>query len=128
MSDLLDFSMKKRILVIDDDEDILTILKIIFEDEGYEVISLNTGTTAEEVQIMHPDLILLDVRIIGFNKTGDQICNEIKSRASTMYIPVILLSAEINVPQLAEESRADGYMRKPFDVKELVDQVNQILV
>ena len=128
MSDLLDFSMKKRILVIDDDEDILTILKIIFEDEGYEVISLNTGTTAEEVQIMHPDLILLDIRIIGFNKTGDQICNEIKSRASTMYIPVILLSAEINVPQLAEESRADGYMRKPFDVKELVDQVNQILV
>ena len=128
MSDLLDFSMKKRILVIDDDEDILTILKIIFEDEGYEVISLNTGTTAEEVQIMHPDLILLDVRIIGFNKTGDQICNEIKSRANTRYIPVILLSAEINVPQLAEESRADGYMRKPFDVKELVDQVNQILV
>ena len=128
MSDLLDFSMKKRILVIDDDEDILTILKIIFEDEGYEVISLNTGTTAEEVQIMHPDLILLDIRIIGFNKTGDQICNEIKSRASTMYIPVILLSAEINVPQLAVESRADGYMRKPFDVKELVDQVNQILV
>lgn len=128
MSDLFNFSMKKRILVIDDDEDILTILNIIFEDEGYEVISLNTGATAEEVQIIHPDLILLDVRIIGFNKTGDQICNEIKSRASTRDIPVILLSAEINVPQLAQESRADGYLRKPFDVKELVDHVNQILV
>jgi len=129
MSDVLvNFSMKKRILVIDDDEDILTILSIIFEDEGYEVISLNTGATVEEIQIMHPDLILLDVRINGFNKTGDQICNEIKARNSTKDIPVILVSAEFNVSQLAQESGADGYLPKPFNIKELVDQVNQIFV
>lgn len=69
--------MKKRILVVDDDEDILTILDILFGDEGYEVILLNTGTTAREVQIIHPDVILLDVRIQGFEKRGDQICNEV---------------------------------------------------
>lgn len=120
--------MKKRILVIDDDEDILTILDILFGDEGYEVILLNTGTTAEEVKIIHPDVILLDVRINGFNKTGDQICNEIKSLNSTKNIPVILLSAEFNVSELAQECGANGYMRKPFNVNELVNQVNQILV
>ena len=120
--------MKKRILVIDDDEDILTILDILFGDEGYEVILLNTGTTAEEVKIIHPDVILLDVRINGFNKTGDQICNEIKSLNSTKNIPVILLSAEFNVSELAQECGANGYMRKPFNVNELVNQVNLILV
>lgn len=120
--------MKKRILVVDDDEDILTILDILFGDEGYEVILLNTGTTAREVQIIHPDVILLDVRIQGFEKRGDQICNEIKSQSSTRNIPVILLSAEYNVSQLAQECGADGYMRKPFNVNALIDQVNQILV
>ena len=125
---LVNFNMKKRILVIDDEEDILTILNIIFEDEGYEVISLNTGATAEEIQIIYPDLIILDVRIKGFHKTGDKICSEIKACNSIMDIPVILLSAEFNVSQLAQESGADGYLRKPFNVKELVDQVNQILV
>ena len=120
--------MKKRILVIDDDEDILTILDILFGDEGYEVILLNTGTTAEQVQLIHPDVILLDVRIHGYYKTGDQICNEIKSLNGTKNIPVILLSAEFNVSQLAQECGADAYMRKPFNVNELVDQVNQFLV
>ena len=129
MSDVLvNFSLKKRILVIDDDEDILNILKIILEDEGYEVIPLNTGASAEEIHLMHPDLILLDVRIKGFHKTGDEICNEIKACNSTKDIPVILVSAEFNVSQLAQESGADGYLRKPFNVRELIDQVNQISV
>ena len=119
--------MTKRILVIDDDEDILSIFNIIFEDEGYEVILSNTGTTAEEVLVIHPDLVLLDVRIKGFSKTGDQICNEIKTLAGTRNIPVILVSAELDVPSLARESGADGYIRKPFNIYQLVSQVKQIL-
>ena len=60
--------MAKRILVIDDDEDILSILDIIFGDEGYEPILYNTSMSAENIKILHPDLILLDVRIVGFDK------------------------------------------------------------
>lgn len=120
--------MPKRILVIDDDEDILTILNIIFEDEGYEVILSNTGTSAEEVLLIHPDLVVLDVRIRGFHKTGDQICNELKTMDGTRNLPVILLSAEVDVPVLARESGADGYFRKPFNIDDLVSHVNQILV
>lgn len=120
--------MNKRILAIDDDEDILAILQIIFEDEGYEVILCNTGTTAEEVQLIHPDLVLLDVRIRGFHKTGDQICNELKTMPSTSNVPVLLFSAELDVRILAQESGADGYIRKPFNIDQLVSQVNQILV
>jgi len=119
--------MTKRILVIDDDEDILNILSIIFGDEGYEVIISNTGTTAEEVQLIHPDLVLLDVRIRGFDKTGDQICNELKAMDGTRNLPVILLSAEVDVPILARKSGADGYIRKPFNIDNLVSRVNQIL-
>ena len=125
---MIKFSMKKRILVIDDDEDILSILEILFGDEDYEVILLNTGTTAEDVRKIHPDVILLDVRIHGYEKSGDQICNEIKSLNNTKNIPVILLSAEFNVSKLALECGADGFMRKPFNVDALIDQVNRILV
>ncbi len=119
--------MTKRILVIDDDEDILGILSIIFEEEGYEVILCNTGTTPEEVQLIHPDLVLLDVRIKGFYKTGDEICSDLKRVSGTQNIPVILLSAESDVPFRARKSGANAYVRKPFNVEQLVSQVKQIL-
>src|SRR5258708_3742112 len=65
--------MKKRMLVIDDDEDILTILNIIFQEEDYEVVLSNTGEAANHLHVIHPDLILLDVRIIGSAKSGPEI-------------------------------------------------------
>lgn len=120
--------MKKRILVIDDDEDILAILSILFEDEGFEVILLKTGATAREVRLLHPDLVLLDVRIKGYDKTGDLICNEIKAQSETSDVPVILLSAEDDVPVLAHLSGANGYVRKPFNINDLISKVKGILV
>ena len=119
--------MAKRILVIDDDEDILAILDIIFGEEGYERILYRTGTTIDEIKIIHPDLILLDVRISGFEKSGPQICTEIKSELELDDIPVLLVLAEMDVDELAKQCGANGYVNKPFDINNLLAKVKEFL-
>ncbi len=120
--------MAKRILVIDDDEDILSILDILFGDEGYETILYQTGTTTDHIKILHPDLILLDVRIAGFEKTGDQICAEIKSELELTDVPVLLVSAEVDVDQRAQACGANGYVNKPFDIDNLLAKVKEFII
>jgi two-component system response regulator VicR len=119
--------MAKRILVIDDDEDILSILDILFAEEGYEAILQNTGATADQVKLIGPDLILMDVRIIGFSKTGDQICAEIKRELELTDIPVLLFSAEPDVHQRASSCGANGYLNKPFDINKLLEKVKEFI-
>ncbi|MES2829816.1 MAG: response regulator [Bacteroidota bacterium] len=119
--------MAKRILVIDDDEDILFILDIIFGDEGYERILYQRGTTVDEIKILHPDLILLDVRIAGYEKNGAEICAEIKTEMELSGIPVLLVSAEFNVDKLAQGCGADGYITKPFDIDGILEKVKKFL-
>lgn len=119
--------MAKRILVIDDDQDILSILDILLADEGYEVILQNTGTSADQVKLIGPDLILLDIRIAGFSKTGDQICAEIKSELELTAIPVLLVSAEVDVHQRARLCGANGYLNKPFDINKLLEKVKEFI-
>ena len=117
--------MAKRILVIDDDKDILYILEIIFAEEGYIPILYETGTTVDQIKVLHPDLILLDVRITGFEKTGDQICAEIKKERELSNIPVLLVSAEIDVDQRAPNCGANGFLNKPFDIEKLLAKVKE---
>ena len=119
--------MPKRILVIDDDEDILSIFDIVFGEEGYERILYNTGTTMEHIKILHPDLILLDVRIAGFEKSGAEICKEIKTELELSSIPVLLVSAEFNVEQLALGCGANGYINKPFDIEGILEKVKEFI-
>ncbi|RZK57289.1 MAG: response regulator transcription factor [Pedobacter sp.] len=119
--------MAKRILVIDDDEDILNIMDIILGEEGYEAILSPTGPSTEEIKLIHPDLILLDVRIVGFEKTGTQICADIKSQLELSKIPILLFSAEADVPKLANKSGANGYVIKPFDINKLLATVKEFI-
>lgn len=119
--------MSKRILVIDDDEDILEILNIIFRESGYEVILSNTGEAAGHIRVIHPDLILLDVRIAGSAKSGADICREIKSSYETKELPVMLVSAETDLHLIARDCAADAYLRKPFDIYDLLIRVKEYL-
>ena len=118
--------MNKRILIIDDDEDILDILHIIFREEGYNVVVSNTGDAANQIHVINPDLILLDVRIEGSVKQGNDICLEIKGQYEFKDIPVVLVSAETNLAMLANECGADFYIRKPFDIYELLTEVKRL--
>ena len=119
--------MAKRILVIDDDEDILEILNLIFQENGYEIVLSNTGEAAAHIKVIQPDMVLLDVRIVGSAKDGPQICREIKSQLETRHLPVILVSAETDLAVIAEECGANAYIAKPFDIFELLSQVKVYL-
>jgi two-component system response regulator VicR len=119
--------MSKRILVIDDDKDILEVLNIVFQEEGYDVILSDTGEAAEHIHIIHPDLILLDVRIEGAAKRGNEICAEIKQRYKDKKIPVILVSAETDLEMLANDCGADFYINKPFDIFQMLTHVKRFL-
>lgn len=117
----------KRILIIDDDEDILEILNIVFQDEGYNVVIANSSDAADHIHEYHPDMIILDVRLNGSPKDGLQICAEIKSGYHTRELPVMLLSAETDLDLLAMGCGADSFMRKPFDIYQLLQHVEKQL-
>jgi len=114
--------MAKRILIIDDDDDILDMFRIIFQDSGFDVIFSNKGMEYHEIQVMHPDLVLLDVKIKGYERTGDEICRQVKHNNGSL--PIILISAEEHLPELALECRADAYFSKPFRIGELKEKIS----
>jgi len=119
--------MAKKILVIDDDEDMLELLRIIFQTTDFHVILSSKGMSGEDIAVIHPDLVLLDINIKGYITTGDEICKEIKTHPDLKNIPVFLISSQHDLRYLAIECQADGYLSKPFEVSKLRKIINQKL-
>lgn len=119
--------MCKRILVVDDDPAILSIVKDLLEYEGYEVNTLpGAEKMFEEIQKHTPDLILLDVMLAGMD--GREICRTIKEKTETHNIPVILVSATHNLSStLTQEGAPDDFLNKPFDICILLEKIHQQL-
>jgi DNA-binding response OmpR family regulator len=115
----------KHILVIDDDESIRDVIKMILDDEGYAVRELDNGHQAEvedAISADPPDLILLDV-MLG-DSDGRDVCRELKTGKSTADIPIIMVSATHGRSAVqGEECPADDYLSKPFDINDLVRKV-----
>lgn len=113
--------MMKRILVLDDDEGILEVTKIILSEEGFEVKTLqNVDHLQKTLDKFAPDLLLLDV-FIG-NRDGRKICSEVKQRVRFANMPIILMSANSHIDDLAN---ADGYIEKPFDIDAFVAYIQK---
>lgn len=119
--------MNKRILIIDDDDDILEILHIVFRDEVFNVVVSNSADAVSQIHLINPDLVLLDVRINGSPKRGDEICAELKAQSAFQKLPVVLVSAETDLAILANECGADFYVQKPFDIYDLLIRVKTCL-
>ena len=114
--------MGKRVLVVDDEQNIVDILRFNLEREGYEVISANDGGEAlEKARSEAPDLILLDVMLPVMD--GFEVLSEI--RKTDRITPVIMLTAreEESDKILGLEIGADDYIVKPFSVRELLARV-----
>ncbi|MBL4675073.1 MAG: response regulator [Mucilaginibacter sp.] len=113
----------KKILVVDDDDDIRFIIKMILYDEGYVVTELNSGhEVVSEVDRLHPDVILLDAMLGDMD--GRDICKALKSHAATTGIPVIIVSATHGSHTMHQKlCMANDYIDKPFEITELVDKV-----
>jgi DNA-binding response OmpR family regulator len=120
--------MMQRILAVDDNEDILEVMKLILEDYGYEVTTLVDGLMIFDViDSSHPDLILLDV-MLG-NADGRELCRQLKLKEETHDIPVILVSASHQVVERLSVSNGapDDFLAKPFDIDDLVEKVESHL-
>ena len=120
--------MSKRILAVDDDNDILDVIRIILEEEGYEVVTLANGKHVfDVVKENAPDLILLDVMLGGLD--GRDICRALKEDDNYKTIPVVMISASHNLNNLLLMPGApDNFLAKPFDIDHLLEMVKAQLV
>jgi DNA-binding response OmpR family regulator len=117
--------MDTKILIVDDDPTICDVLKIYFENEGYEIKIANDGAEGVNFFKMYePDLVLLDIMLP--KKDGWQVCREIREVSSK---PVIMITAkgEVFDKVLGLELGADDFVVKPFDMKELSARVKAVL-
>ena len=111
----------KKILVVDDDEDILHIVKHILTSHGFDVQTHSTGLNVPDIVTHHhPNLILLDIRLPG--KLGTEVCKELKQIHTNL--PIILFSAHADQGEAFAICNADGFIQKPFDIKNLIDTIN----
>jgi two-component system response regulator VicR len=120
--------LTKKILIIDDDPAILDVLKIVFQDAGYNVVISNTCKIIDDIHEIAPDLILLDVHIPTSPKNGDVICMELKANPETQKLPVILVSGETDIEQICSTCGANDYVKKPFDLDFISDKVKWSLL
>ena len=117
--------MATKILVIDDDLNICDLLRMYFENEGYEVKTANDGEEGlNAFKTFEPDLVLLDLMLP--KKDGNQVCREIREISSK---PIIMLTAKREVfdKVLGLELGADDFIVKPFETKELSARVKAVL-
>src|SRR5947209_19716753 len=115
-------SKRKKILVVDDEPDILEVLNVILEEEGYLVLITDKGEHLEKLLNGGlPDLILLDMLLSG--KDGREIVKQLKRQDETKHIPVIMFSAHPRAEQMAREAGADDFIDKPFDIDDLLSTV-----
>jgi DNA-binding response OmpR family regulator len=115
--------MSKKVVVIEDDRDILDLIRYILADEGYEVTGYRHLEPLEKVIAENPSVILLDDRLEdGY---GNTLCTLLKSDEKAKNIPVILVSASRGLPQLAIKCHADAFLPKPFNLVDLVDLVKR---
>ncbi|MHB8207699.1 response regulator transcription factor [Mucilaginibacter sp.] len=117
--------MSKKVLIIEDDHDILDMMKYILEDEGYTVIALTQAGSIEEIIQLEPHLILLDERLP--ENPGHVLCARIKAHPIAQNIPVILVSAVVDLANVARDCKADNYIQKPFNLLDLTGLVNVCL-
>ena len=117
--------VKKKVLVVENDFDIRDIIAYIMEEEGFQCMGIAEPETMDHILAFQPDIILIDEFIN--NHPGHRLCLKIKQFDTLKHIPVIILSTANNVELIAEECKADGYIRKPFDVDEMIGKVIRMI-
>ena len=111
--------MKKRILIFDDDADILEVCSIVLESNGFEVFTQkNCDNILEKIDRCAPDVMLMDNKIPPLG--GIQATQTIKASPEHAGVPIVFFSANQDVARLAEDAGADHYIEKPFDLDALV--------
>lgn len=119
---------KKKILIVDDEPDILKLTSLRLRKLGYDVLTAVNGQEGlESIRVEKPDLVLLD--LILPIMSGADVCRKIKNDEKLEHIPIILFTASCDTitAEKAKILGAEDYMVKPFNPKELMNKVERIL-
>lgn len=119
---------KKKILIIDDEKDVVAELLLRLEAEGWEILAAYDGEEGlKKTRDQKPDLVLLD--IVMPKLSGYQVCRKIKDDPEIKEIPVIMLTAKSDASTkfTAKDIGSEGYVTKPFDSEKLVEKINKLI-
>jgi DNA-binding response OmpR family regulator len=120
--------VKKKILIVDDEPNIVTALEFLLQKNGYEVLIARNGEAALKlVETQLPDLVLLDVMMPV--RSGYEVCQRMRERAEWRHIKIIMLTAKGRDVEMSKglSIGADLYITKPFSNRELLDKIRQLL-
>ena len=116
-----------RILIIEDDSAIGEMLKTILEFSNYKVAVSDEPLQAKEsIQNFKADLVILDVRLSGID--GTEICAQLKKDDEISNVPILMMSALTGIQTTCKKAGADGFIAKPFEMDELLNTIQQVLV
>lgn len=121
------YSVKKRVLVIDDIGVILDLVAFLLQMDGYEVVTATDAATAlAQMETTKPDLIFLDVMMPNMN--GYEFIAQLRQRQNQhVTIPIILLTVKEHTPEEVKQLGVAGYLRKPFHRSELLTKIHELL-
>lgn len=117
--------MKKKVLIIENDQDIRHIVEFILQEQGFETMSISEPEDLSEITPFRPNVILLDEFINS--KPGHRLCRKIKQVPALATIPVIILSTANDIEIIAAECEANDHISKPFDVETMVEKVIRVV-
>lgn len=114
--------MVKKVLICDDDSDIVEMLEVILEDKAYQLITeTDSRKVVDLIRSENPNLLLMDLWMPVLS--GDQVLRQIREIAELEKLPVIIMSASRDGQSVALEAGANAYIAKPFDINELIGKV-----
>jgi two-component system KDP operon response regulator KdpE len=116
----------KKVLIVDDDTDIVTLLEQVLSDEGYDVRTAIGEGALRVAADEHPTVILLDIMMPGMD--GVEVSQRLRADARTRDIPIVAMSASHRLRDRAREMQVDGLLAKPFDLDELLAQIERLSV
>lgn len=118
----------KKILIVDDDPDIGTMLKMMLEFKNYASVITDRADKAKEILSNDPGsirLILMDMLLSGVN--GVDVCTALKKNPVTANIPVIMISAHPSAREMCIDAGADDFISKPFDMQDILSRIENLI-
>ena len=117
----------QQILVVDDDPDIGTMIKMMLEYKGYTVTVSDRAEQAEDIIYKNNrfDLIIMDMLLSGMN--GTDVCKNLKKNPVTSQTPVMMISAHPNAKEICLQAGADDFISKPFDMQDILAKIKRLI-
>ena len=119
---------KRRVLIVDDEPNIVTALEFLLERRGYEVrVATNGEEAVALVESFRPDVMLLDVMMP--KRSGYDVCQRVRERPDMQHVKIVMLSAKGREAEVSKglSLGADLYITKPFSTQELVERIDALL-